>query len=276
MDNLALFQNMDSLEESHEQLTQLIERLDRDSHIDAHEMGNLVTGMGGLLGQFSTSHHELQNEMKDLLESSKNGLLTHEKLVEMVHNESIRSKFMNKLIDSLKIQIENLFHTFVNKDDSEDGQDEMMEKVASNVNLMWKSVNSLSTLMESPAKKLDHTIRKIDSEVIVHLSQNNNHDRIFADSNREQFTEKIDNQLRSAKERRKNSQSPHRLANALSPENLDLTDLDNMEAKPTAFRNNGKKGGNDQSSGHSYGAANKASTSDSKGGAANQGNDRSP
>jgi hypothetical protein len=73
------------LEESLLNTAKLLESLDQSNRLqEAHEYNYLLQGMEELVGQFSDNQVGLQNEIRDILESSKNGLLTHEQLVEMV------------------------------------------------------------------------------------------------------------------------------------------------------------------------------------------------
>jgi hypothetical protein len=127
-----------------------------------------------MLDKFSENQYELQHEIQDILESSRRGLLTHEKLSDMISTEQVRSRFLTGIVGSLKLQIETLFHVLTSKEitSSEEGdQPSIVEKVQESVSLLWKSVDSLSKIIVSPARKLDNTIRKIDSEVIVHLNK---------------------------------------------------------------------------------------------------------
>jgi hypothetical protein len=80
-DVLSLFQNLDRMDDARTQISHLIERLDNNTNLD--EVESLVTGMGGLLGNFMLHHESMQSEMKDLLESSRSGLLTHAQLVDV-------------------------------------------------------------------------------------------------------------------------------------------------------------------------------------------------
>jgi hypothetical protein len=194
----AMYLNRGALEESLQNTTKLLESLDKNNRFeDVGEYNYLLTGMEGLIGQFSENHYELHHEIKEIMESSRMGLLTHEKLVEMVTAEQLRSQYLSNIVGSLKDQIENLFTTILSAVDTRNGGDpeDLIDKVSNNVNLMWKSVESMSKVISSPSKRLDQTIRKIDSEVVVHLSKSvqNNEER------KESFADKLDRRLHKAK-----------------------------------------------------------------------------
>lgn len=207
----SLYNTRGQLEESLFNTAKLLETLDKNNRLqDVEEYNFLLTGMEGLIGQFSDNHHDLHHEIQEIMESSRMGLLTHEKLVEMVSAEQIRSQYLSNIVGSLRDQIENLFTTIMSSAEEQDNGDpeELLDKVSSNVNLMWKSVESMSKVIASPSKRLDQTIRKIDSEVVVHLSKTlqQNDGKV-----KENFTDKLDRRLQKAKEkedRRRRMSSP--------------------------------------------------------------------
>lgn len=198
MDGESFFNNRGHIEESQIQISKLIERLHKDSLLERHsdEVSNLITGMESILGHFSNNQYELQNEIEEILESSRRGALTHEKLVEMIQAEQVRSKYLSSIVGSLKDQIENLYVVLTTaSNESEDGEPiDVLDMVSNNVSLLWKSVDSLSKIIVSPTKKLESTLSKIDSEVIVHMNKSmylkDNHSSI-------DLAEKIDQDLRT-------------------------------------------------------------------------------
>jgi hypothetical protein len=204
----SIYKNIDRLEESQNNITVLLERLDRDTRTESTEVGQLITGMEGILGQFSDNHFELQHEIEDLLESSRRGMLSHEKLTEMVNAEQVRTQYLSSIVNSLKSQIEGLFNKLQTEDEEEDeyGEDEpidVVDKVTDDVNLLWKSVDSLSKLISSPTKKLEYNIQKIDSEVIVHLNKS-----LHLHDKKEDFRDKLEHHVKQIKHKREKSRSP--------------------------------------------------------------------
>jgi predicted nucleic acid-binding Zn-ribbon protein len=207
----TVFQHIDSLENSQNQLTRLIDQLDRETrHTQNAEVNELITGMESSLGQFSDNHFELQREIEELLENSRRGALSHEKLAEMVNAEQVRTSYLSNIVNSLKSQVENLFNKLLTATNDEDISDpgEIVEHVSNNVNLLWKSVDSLSKLIASPTKKLEYNIQKIDSEVIVHLNKTLHlHDKTGSNNNTStsvtgsdlNFTEKVEKAVKSKK-----------------------------------------------------------------------------
>lgn len=167
----ALFDNNQQLEESQTFIAELLHKLDVDKAVDdAMEVKFMITNMEGILGQFSETSYELQHEINDILESSKQGLLTHDKLSEMIAMEQTRSNCVNGIVNSLKVQIENLYNIITEAMNNPDDDGSAMNQLQMDMGLMMKSVDSLTTVITSPVKKLDMTIKKIDSELIVHLN----------------------------------------------------------------------------------------------------------
>ncbi len=205
-DGLSLFHNIDRMEESKTQLHSLIERLDRDTHLD--EVESLVSGMGGMLGNVFQKNFVMQREMKALLESAKNGLLTNEQMVEAFNVEMKRGVYLTNIVGALKMQIENLFNAIVNSaDDDGDEGEGMIDKVTDNVNMLWKSVNSLTTIIDSTPKTLESNIQRINHELIAPLRQQQLHDHSKSKSlsrsdDPEEFTEKL-GQMKQVLEKRK-------------------------------------------------------------------------
>jgi predicted nucleic acid-binding Zn-ribbon protein len=206
----SIFRNIDSLEESHVNISKLIDQLEIESRQDNGEVHQLITGMDSMLNQVGDNHFELQREIEELLESSRRGALSHEKLADMIHAEQVRSNYLTNIVSSLKSQIEGLFTKLVvvtEDEDSVSNPGEIVEQVSDNVNLLWKSVDSLSKLISSPTKKLEYNIQKIDSEVIVHLNKTLHlHDRQSAPT-LESFPEKMETQVKAVKKKieKKNS-----------------------------------------------------------------------
>jgi predicted nucleic acid-binding Zn-ribbon protein len=207
----TVFQHIDNLENSQNQLTRLIEQLDRETRQTQNaEVNELITGMESSLGQFSDNHFELQREIEELLENSRRGALSHEKLAEMVNAEQVRSSYLSNIVNSLKSQVENLFSKLITatNDDEISDPGEIVEHVSNNVNLLWKSVDSLSKLIASPTKKLEYNIQKIDSEVIVHLNKtlhlhdktgSNNNTTTSVTGSEMNFSEKVEKAVKSKK-----------------------------------------------------------------------------
>ncbi|RYG92456.1 hypothetical protein EON65_59185, partial [archaeon] len=199
----SFFNNRDEFESAQNQIAKLIDQLDKGNRLEESiEVSFLITSMESLLDKFSDNQYELQHEIQDILESSRQGLLTHEKLSEMIATEQIRSKYLTGIVGSLKFQIESLFNVLNNKDGTLDDTDSslIMDKVHENVNLLWKSVDSLSKIIVSPAKKLDTAIRKIDSEVIVHLNKTMH--MSAGSGEKGDFGDKLDKQVKSTRNRR--------------------------------------------------------------------------
>lgn len=203
-DGLSLFHNIDRMEESKSQLSTLIERLDRESNLD--EVGNLVWGMGDMLGNVFEQNHVMQQEMKALLQSAKNGLLSNEQIVEAFSIEMKRGLYLGNIVSALKMQIESLFNAIVNNEDVDGDDDSHIDKVTDNVNMLWKSVNSLTTIIDSTPKTLDTNIQRIQSEVIApirslqHQSKHKMGSRSMDEE--EQFAEKL-GQMKQVLEKRK-------------------------------------------------------------------------
>jgi hypothetical protein len=200
----SIFQNLDSLEETQDHISRLIEQLDRESHHDHGDVNQLMSGMDAMLSHVGDNHFELQREIEELLESSRKGALSHEKLTEMVNSEQVRSQYLSNIVSSLKSQIEGLFTKLVTaaEQDIESEPGEIVEQVSSNVNLLWKSVESLSSLINSPTRKLEYNIQKIDSEVIVHLNKTIHlHERQAAPA-AENFTDKVETQVKAVKSKK--------------------------------------------------------------------------
>lgn len=167
----ALFDNNQQLEESQTFIAELLHKLDVDKAVDdAMEVKFMISNMEGILGQFSETSYELQHEINDILESSKQGLLTHDKLSEMIAMEQTRSNCVNGIVNSLKVQIENLYNIITEAMNNPDDDGSAMNQLQMDMGMMMKSVDSLTTVITSPVKKLDMTIKKIDSELIVHLN----------------------------------------------------------------------------------------------------------
>lgn len=214
MDDHSLFRNIDRLEESQSHISALLDRLDKTSQQEgAADVGNILAGMENLIGQFSDNHYNLYHEIQDLLENSRQDAYNHGKLEELIKSEQIRGKYLVNIVGSLKVQIESLFNAInvaVEESESDGGGDggSVMEKVTDNVNLLWKSVESLSQLMTSPAKKVQYNIQKIDSEVIVHLNRlhlNGDGSEMKKDMN---FGEKLESQARYLRDKRHETRSP--------------------------------------------------------------------
>lgn len=217
-----IFRHIDAVEESHGQLTKLIDRLDQDTRaMESSEVHQLISGMEGMLGQVTDNHYEMQREIEELLESSRRGVLSHDKLTEMVGAEQVRTQYLVNIVSSLKTQIEGLFNKLITATDDEEVSKEpaeIVEQVSDNMNLLWKSVDSLSKIITSPTKKLEYNIQKIESEVIVHLNKTLHlHDKQQASNPAtlatvaESFPSKVENQLkvvRNKKIERKNSSGP--------------------------------------------------------------------
>ena len=235
----SIFRNIDSLEESHSSITRLIEQLDRDSRQNDHsEVGVLISGMEEKLGQFSDNHFELQREIEELLENSRRGALSHEKLTEMVNAEQVRTSYLSSIVNSLKSQIEGLFNKLVavTDEDSETATEpgQIVEQVSDNVNLLWKSVDSLSKLIGSPTKKLEYNIQKIDSEVIVHLNKTLHvHDKGGNNSSQAEgggnFPEKVENKLKAVRTKKQaKGAAPSGNANLTPIQGIELNRLSSI------------------------------------------------
>lgn len=165
--------NSRQLEEAHSHIASLLEKLDAGSLGDEHnEVGNMMVTMEGMLGQFSENQYELQHEINDILESSRHGLLTHDKLSEMITMEQTRTHYLANIVGSLRFQIEKLYRVLSETANNPDlDPAEALEKAASDISMMMHSVDSLSKVIVSPTKKLTSTIKQIDSELIIHLNR---------------------------------------------------------------------------------------------------------
>lgn len=246
----SIFRNIDSLEESQSNITKLLDQLDRDTRqIDNSEVGFLLTGMEEKLGQFSDNHYELQREIEELLESSRRGVLSHEKLTDMVNAEQVRTQYLANIVNSLKTQIEGLFTKLVTTvDEADESVDtsEIVEQVSGNVNLLWKSVDSLSKLIGSPTKKLEYNIQKIDSEVIVHLNKTMHlHDKSSVPTipengpNAGNFAEKMEKSLKAV--RSKKTEKRDSLAQKGGNDVNNSSNI-NSSARPSIVNKNTKRG----------------------------------
>lgn len=207
----SLFNNIDRLEESQNNIAVLLDKLDKGSQQEGADVTDVLSGMEGLIGQFSDNHHNLYQEIQDLLENSRQGAYNHGKLEDLIKAEQTRAKYLANIVGSLKVQIETLFNA-INNDDaadpdgaSADDAESVAEKVASNVNLLWKSVDSLSKLIVAPAKKVQYNIQKIDSEVIVHL----NRLHLNADEKPNyNFGETLESHVRAVRDKKLEARSP--------------------------------------------------------------------
>lgn len=208
----SLFNNIDRLEESQNNIAYLLEKLDKGAQQEgATDVTDILTGMEGLIGQFSDNHQNLYSEIQDLLENSRQGAYNHGKLEELIKAEQVRAKYLGNIVGSLKVQIETLFNA-INTDGvdelpdggSSDDAESVAEKVADNVNLLWKSVESLSKLIVAPPKKVQYNIQKIDSEVIVHL----NRLHLTDEKAHYNFGETLENHARAIRDKKLEAKSP--------------------------------------------------------------------
>ena len=189
-DNISVTDNMSLMEDAQFHISELLERLEIGNNGgEAAEATGVINSMESMLGSFSENILGMQQEMQDLLESSRHGMLTHERLSDMISTEQVRTNFLVNILGSLKMQIEGLFMALQeDNDDDPDGLGPLSRKsrsrgssrgksagspglVSEKVNLMLKSVESLNKLVTSPTKKVQRTITTIDSEVVIHASK---------------------------------------------------------------------------------------------------------
>lgn len=184
----------DELQESHSIISGLIDILDEtqsknsyfkdDDDEDIREgnnmmaVANLITNMMTIMSRSNEHHDDIQNEMIEILHSANhlhNNIDQHV-LENMVSLEMKRMDYMDKVINSMKGQIEALYNHLsdtINSNLSNSEEELQLENTMldKKMNLLWKSVDSLSKLMGSPNEGIDNTIRTIDGEVIVHINQ---------------------------------------------------------------------------------------------------------
>lgn len=158
----------EELLKSQDQMTILLESLSDAENPENKNINNSMSMMTGMLKGFSNTQKEMQTDMKDILESFKNGLLTHEKLAEMIGGEQIRSNFLGKLVGSVKIQLENLFKFVDSKIDSSDSSNVEVDQIMNDMNMAMKSVDAITDLIVTPIRRLDRTLSKIDNSLLVH------------------------------------------------------------------------------------------------------------
>lgn len=185
-DIVSVSDNMSLMEDAQLHIAELLDKLESSNmSSEAAEASYMINSMESMLGTFSDNMLGMQNEMSDILESSRKGQLTHEKLTEMLGAEQIRTNFVVNIVSSLKVQIESLFSALQEMED-ENGfsratsrhsarpptSDQSLTSIMSRkMNLMLKSVDSLSQLVKTPTKKVQKTITTIDSEVVIHASK---------------------------------------------------------------------------------------------------------
>lgn len=177
-DSISITDNIFLMENSHSYMTDLLNKLDVANALDdTSQAGSMINSMEGILNQFSDSQAELQNEINDLLISSRNGLLTHEKLADMISTEQIRTHYLVNILGSLKHQIESLYRALTESHDEdldvddEKNSDVLVDKMVSRVGLMLRSVESLNSIMVAPTRRLQKTITHMDSEVVLHVNK---------------------------------------------------------------------------------------------------------
>jgi hypothetical protein len=167
------------LEDSQSHIANLLEMLAMENYAEeSAQASKIISSMGNMLGHFSDNHYDVQNEMNEMLESSRRGLLTHGQLQELVSAEAVRSQHLVGILNSLKYQIESMYDALSDlKLDAEMDETDQHEvpqpakNLTAKVQLMMKSVTSMDRIALTPAKKLSSAIATIDSEVVMHVNK---------------------------------------------------------------------------------------------------------
>ena len=81
----SFMENIDSIEKSQQNIRRLLDKLIENAAKadNSNEVNYLLNTMDSLIGQFSDNQTELHSEITAILNSSKQGLLTHEQLTDM-------------------------------------------------------------------------------------------------------------------------------------------------------------------------------------------------
>ena len=171
------------LEDSQSHIATLLEMLSIENYAEESiQASSMINSMEGMLGRFSDNHYDIQNEMNEMLESSRRGLLTHGQLSEMVSAEATRSQHLGNILNSLKSQIENMYdalNDLRSETESTNGADEVVQQeivhksnqIVNKVDLIMKSVNAMDRIAVAPIKRLPNAIMNIDSEVVMHVNK---------------------------------------------------------------------------------------------------------
>jgi hypothetical protein len=186
MSSVTSFDDMDAysmhtkLEDSQSHIANLLEMLALENYADeSASVSYMMNSMGNMLGKFSENHSEIENEMNEMLESSRRGLLTHGEVADLIANEATRSYYLSNILDGLKYQIESMHEVLSEmRDDKDktalDSAEELRHAashLASKMNMILKSVDSMDRLVASPAKKVQQAVAVIDSEVVMHVNK---------------------------------------------------------------------------------------------------------
>lgn len=213
MSSVASFDDMDAfsmhtkLEDSQSHIANLLEMLALENYADeSASVSYMMNSMGNMLGKFSENHSEIESEMNEMLESSRRGLLTHGEVADLIANEATRSYYLSNILDGLKFQIESMHEVLAEmRDDKDktaiDNAEELRHAathLASKMNMILKTVDSMDRLVASPAKKVQQAVAVIDSEVVMHVNKTQLGSNTNKNDAKEKEKEKVEKAERKA------------------------------------------------------------------------------
>lgn len=213
MSSVTSFDDMDAysmhtkLEDSQSHIANLLEMLALENYADeSASVSYMMNSMGNMLGKFSENHSEIESEMNEMLESSRRGLLTHGEVADLIANEATRSYYLANILDGLKYQIESMHEVLAEMRDDKDktaiGNAEELRHAASHLaskmNMILKTVDSMDRLVASPAKKVQQAVAVIDSEVVMHVNKTQLGSNTNKNDAKEKEKEKVEKAERKA------------------------------------------------------------------------------
>lgn len=154
------------MEESQEHIAQLLMSLDADNNLETTDnFGYLMRGMDDILEHFHDNHGQLHEEISEILESSRHGLLTHEQLSELFANEQMRSAYVLNVVSGIQEHMGEFFQSVQERKTVGVGEEDPLEEEALQMGMdyMKTSIETIGKVITSPIKNVKRTIQRVDS-----------------------------------------------------------------------------------------------------------------